>query len=40
VLYFVGAVVTVLGARSYKTIPFPLLYLAPVVVTLSFGLTA
>ena len=32
VLYFLGAVVTVLHARAYRHVPFPLLYLAPVVV--------
>lgn len=31
-LYFLGAVVTVLHARAYTHVPFPLLYLAPVVV--------
>ncbi|MEV6375485.1 DoxX family protein [Micromonospora musae] len=36
-LYFVGAVITVLRARSYKTVAFPLLYLAPVVATLAVG---
>ncbi|MFF9017416.1 DoxX family protein [Streptomyces sp. NPDC014870] len=40
VLYFLGAVVTVLRARSYKTVAFPLLYLAPVTATLALGLTA
>ncbi|MEU9419609.1 DoxX family protein [Streptomyces sp. NPDC051000] len=35
VLYFLGAVVTVLRARSYKTVVFPVLYLAPVVATLA-----
>ncbi|MFC4908631.1 DoxX family protein [Actinomadura gamaensis] len=34
ILYFLGAVATVLRARSYKTVPFPLLYLTPVVATL------
>ncbi|MEB8342467.1 DoxX family protein [Streptomyces endophyticus] len=37
-LYFVGAVVTVLRVRSYKTVAFPVLYLAPVVATLAVGL--
>ncbi|PKV83347.1 DoxX family protein [Streptomyces sp. TLI_146] len=37
VLYFLGAVVAVLRARSYKTVAFPVLYLAPVVVTLILG---
>ncbi|MEV5691621.1 DoxX family protein [Micromonospora globbae] len=37
VLYFVGAVVTVLRARSYGHVPFPLLYLAPVVAALALG---
>ena len=39
VLYFIGAVVTVLRARSYTHIPYPLLYLAPVVGALTLGLT-
>lgn len=34
VLYFTGAVVTVLRARWYSHIPFPLLYMAPVAVSL------
>lgn len=29
VLCFIGAVVTIVRARSYRHIPFPLLYLAP-----------
>lgn len=37
VLYFLGAVITVLRARSYKTVVFPVLYLAPVVATLILG---
>ncbi|MEU4360154.1 DoxX family protein [Streptomyces virginiae] len=40
VLYFLGAVITMLRARSYKTVAFPLLYLAPVTATLALGLTA
>ncbi|WP_067429161.1 DoxX family protein [Nocardioides jensenii] len=32
VLYFTGAVITVLRARACAHVPFPLLYLAPVVV--------
>ncbi|MFD9484348.1 DoxX family protein [Streptomyces sp. NPDC059991] len=40
VLYFLGAVVTVLRARSYKTVAFPVLYLAPIVATLSLGYAA
>lgn len=34
VLYFAGAVITVLRARSYWHIPFPLLYVAPVIGSL------
>ena len=34
VLYFLGAVITVLRARSYGHVPFPLIYVAPVVVSL------
>ncbi|GAA1719636.1 DoxX family protein [Nonomuraea sp. AD125B] len=39
VVYFLGAVVTVLRARSHKTVVFPVLYLAPVVATLLLGLS-
>ncbi|MEU6443815.1 DoxX family protein [Streptomyces sp. NPDC047046] len=35
ILYFLGAVVTVLRAHSYKTVAFPVLYLAPVAATLA-----
>ncbi|WP_037607866.1 DoxX family protein [Streptacidiphilus rugosus] len=35
VLYFTGAVITVVRARSYAHIPFPLIYLAPVVASLA-----
>jgi hypothetical protein len=38
VLYFTGAVITVLRARSWSHVPFPLLYVAPVVGTLAVGL--
>ncbi|MEV6104671.1 DoxX family protein [Streptomyces sp. NPDC051940] len=34
VLYFTGAVITVIRARWYSHIPFPLLYLAPVAGSL------
>lgn len=37
VLYFLGAVATVLRARSYSTVAFPVLYLAPVVASLALG---
>ncbi|GAA1071417.1 DoxX family protein [Nocardiopsis composta] len=37
VLYFTGAVITVLRARSYAHVPFPLLYMAPVVGSLVVG---
>ncbi|MFJ3791419.1 DoxX family protein [Kitasatospora sp. NPDC090091] len=40
ILYFLGAVLTNVRARSYKTVPFPLLYLVPVAVTLGLGLAA
>ncbi|HEX3590395.1 MAG TPA: DoxX family protein [Pseudonocardiaceae bacterium] len=35
VLYFLGAVITVLRARWFSHIPFPLLYLAPVAASLA-----
>lgn len=34
VLYFAGAVVTVVRARWYSHIPYPMVYLAPVVASL------
>ncbi len=37
VLYFTGAVITVLHARAYSHVPYPLLYLAPVVGSLAVG---
>jgi hypothetical protein len=37
VLYFTGAVVTVVRARWYAHIPFPLVYAAPVVGALTLG---
>jgi len=35
VLYFIGAVTTVLRARWYSHIPYPLIYLAPAVAVLA-----
>lgn len=40
VLYFSGAVVTIVRARSYAHIPYPLLYLVPVAVAVGLGLGA
>jgi hypothetical protein len=37
VIYFTGALFTVLRARSYTHVPFPLLYLAPVVVAMALA---
>lgn len=37
VLYFTRAVVTVVRARSYAHIPFPLIYMAPVVASLALA---
>jgi hypothetical protein len=37
VLYFVGAVITVVRARWYSHITFPLLYMAPVLGSLLLG---
>jgi hypothetical protein len=37
VLYFTGAVITVLRARWYSHVPFPLLYVAPVIGSLAIG---
>ena len=34
VLYFTGAVITVLRAGSYSHVPFPVMYMAPAVVAL------
>lgn len=35
VVYFAGAVITVVRARWYSHIPFPLIYVAPVVGSLA-----
>ncbi|TDD10261.1 DoxX family protein [Nonomuraea deserti] len=40
VVYFTGAVITVIRARSYAHIPFPLLYMAPVAASLVLGFMA
>jgi DoxX-like family len=40
VLYFAGAALTVVRARSYSHVPFPLLYMAPVVGSLALGFGA
>ncbi|MCP9621218.1 DoxX family protein [Nocardia otitidiscaviarum] len=40
ILYFLGAVVTVLRAGSYGTVVFPVLYLVPVAITLGLGIAA
>ncbi|MFF1874869.1 DoxX family protein [Streptomyces sp. CB03911] len=40
ILYFTGAVITVVRARSYGHIPFPLVYMAPAVGALALGLAA
>jgi hypothetical protein len=40
VLYFTGAVVTVIRARWYSHIPFPLMYMAPVIGALVLGFVA
>jgi len=38
VLYFAGAVVTVIRARWYSHIPYPLVYLVPVVASMALRL--
>jgi hypothetical protein len=40
ILYFTGAVITVARAHSYAHIPFPLIYVAPVVAALALGIAA
>ncbi len=40
VLYFTGAVVTVVRARWYSHIPYPLVYLAPVVASMALRFAA
>ncbi|MFJ4779315.1 DoxX family protein [Streptomyces sp. NPDC088762] len=37
ILYFTGAVITVLRARAYAHAPFPLLYAAPAIGALALG---
>jgi hypothetical protein len=40
VVYFTGAVVTVVRARWYSHIPYPLVYLAPVVASIALRIAA
>lgn len=40
VVYFTGAVVTVVRARCYSHIPYPLVYLAPVVAAMALKVAA
>lgn len=40
VAYFLGAIVTIVRARAYGHVPFPLLYLIPVAVAATLGLAA
>jgi hypothetical protein len=40
VVYFTGAVVTVLRARYFSHIPYPLIYLAPVVASIALRFAA
>ncbi|MBO3734150.1 DoxX family protein [Glycomyces niveus] len=40
ILYFSGAVVTVLKARSYATVAYPVLYLVPTAAALILGALA
>ncbi len=40
VLYFAGAVVTVVRARWYSHIPYPLVFVAPVVAAMALRLAA
>lgn len=40
ILYFTGAVITTLRAHSYKTTPFPVLYMIPAAAALVLQLAA
>ncbi|WP_031067434.1 DoxX family protein [Streptomyces sp. NRRL WC-3742] len=40
ILYFLGAVLTVLRARVYKNVVFPLIYMAPSAASLVLALAA
>ncbi|MQS13597.1 DoxX family protein [Streptomyces kaniharaensis] len=40
VLYFTGAVITVLRARAYAHVPFPIIYAVPAAASLVLGLAA
>lgn len=40
IVYFIGAVVTVLRARSYSTVVAPFMYLVPVAAAFALGLLA
>ncbi|MFF8834106.1 DoxX family protein [Streptomyces sp. NPDC015130] len=37
ILYFAGAVITVIRARAYGHVPFPLVYMAPAVAALALA---
>jgi hypothetical protein len=37
IVYFLGAIVTVVRARAYGHVPYPLLYLVPVVAAAALG---
>ncbi|GIG66658.1 DoxX family protein [Phytomonospora endophytica] len=40
VLYFLGAIVTIVRAKAYGHIAYPMLYLVPVIVAVGLGLGA
>lgn len=40
IAYFIGAVITVVRARWYSHIPYPLFYMAPVIAALALGYAA
>lgn len=40
ILYFLGAVVTIVRARSFSHVPYPLLYLVPVAAALALASAA
>jgi hypothetical protein len=40
ILYFLGAVVTVLRARSWNTVAYPVMYLVPAIAALVLGMQA
>lgn len=40
VLYFTGAIITIVRAKSYGHVPFPMLYMVPVIAAMALEYAA